>query len=36
VPMEQKRMLDDRWAAYRAGTMRRISMGELERRLKGK
>ena len=33
VPAEQKKMLDSRWAAYRAGKIKRISMEEMERRL---
>ena len=33
VSAEQKKMLDGRWAAYRAGKMKRITMEELERRL---
>lgn len=33
VPTEQKSKLDARWAAYRAGEIKRISISELERRL---
>jgi hypothetical protein len=31
-----KEILDERWSAYQAGTARRISLAELERRLKQK
>ena len=33
VTEAQKDVLDARWAAYRAGTMTRISVAELNRRL---
>lgn len=33
VTAAQKDVLDSRWAAYRAGTMKRISVAELNRRL---
>ena len=33
VPAEQKKMLDSRWTAYRAGKAKRIDMAELERRV---
>jgi putative addiction module component (TIGR02574 family) len=36
IPAEQKKMLDARWASYRAGATKRISMSELERRLEKK
>jgi putative addiction module component (TIGR02574 family) len=36
VPAEQARTLDARWASYRTGKTKRISMAELERRLKKK
>jgi len=32
-PLE-KQLLDERWAAYKAGRVKRISLKELERRLK--
>ena len=34
-PLE-KQFLDERWASYRAGKAKRISLSELERRLKRK
>ena len=33
VPAEQKKMLDSRWATYRAGKAKRVDMAELERRV---
>lgn len=33
VTAEQKDLLDARWSAYRAGTIKRISLAELKRRL---
>ena len=36
VPPFDKRVLDERWRAYRAGKAKRISLTELERRLKRK
>lgn len=32
VPAEQKKLLDSRWSAYKAGKAKRISMAELNRR----
>ena len=34
VGTRDKQLLDERWQAYRAGKARRISLNELERRLK--
>ena len=36
VAPEHKRILDERWAAYKSGKIKRISMAELNRRLKQK
>jgi putative addiction module component (TIGR02574 family) len=38
IPVESldKKLLDDRWSAYQAGTTKRISLAELERRLRRK
>ncbi|MDO8544011.1 MAG: addiction module protein [Opitutaceae bacterium] len=36
VTAAQKKRLDTRWAAYRSGTAKRITLGELERRLSRK
>jgi putative addiction module component (TIGR02574 family) len=36
VPSEHKKVLDSRWADYRAGKIKRISMAELERRVSKK
>ena len=33
VPAKQKKLLDSRWAEYRAGKTKRIGLDELERRL---
>jgi putative addiction module component (TIGR02574 family) len=33
VPPEHKKILDERWSAYRSGKVKPISMAELERRL---
>jgi putative addiction module component (TIGR02574 family) len=33
VTLAQKRLLDARWAAYRSGKCKRLSMAELERRV---
>ena len=33
VSAEHKKILDERWAAYRSGKVKPISMEELERRL---
>ena len=33
VSSAQKKLLDTRWAAYRAGGAKRIALAELERRL---
>ncbi len=33
VTTQQKRLLDSRWAAYRAGKTKRITLDELDRRL---
>ncbi len=33
VPGEHKMLLDKRWAAYRSGKVKAISLAELERRL---
>lgn len=36
VEAAAKRLLDERWSAYRRGKAKRISLNELERRLKRK
>lgn len=36
VSTEQKRLLDSRWADYQAGRTKRISLKELDKRLKSK
>jgi putative addiction module component (TIGR02574 family) len=33
VSPAQKKLLDARWAAYRSGTVKRITLAELERRV---
>lgn len=33
VSTAQKKLLDTRWTAYRSGTLKRVSIAELERRL---
>ena len=33
VTLAQKRLLDVRWAAYRSGKSKRLSLAELERRV---
>ena len=33
VSKARKRILDDRWSAYKAGESKRITLAELERRL---
>jgi putative addiction module component (TIGR02574 family) len=36
VSLNQKKLLDERWEAYRAGKSKRISLAELERRVSRK
>jgi putative addiction module component (TIGR02574 family) len=36
VSRVEREILDERWKAYRAGKLKRISLDELERRLKRK
>jgi len=33
VSVAQKKILDSRWAAYRSGALKRVSIAELERKL---
>jgi putative addiction module component (TIGR02574 family) len=36
VSAAQKKILDDRWSAYRSGAAKRITLAELERRVSRK